>query len=942
MEIILTENISKRDTNVENRVNLSLESKERLLPIDSLSETIDQYDRYTKEKDNSHKYRFIFTVNPICTNVLFNPISEIVYKEGSNSAIFFGIVDSSVSGIPNIRDYMKYKGYTSASLQKLSRDKLISDTSYSHNDVGGVVYHCGYDIFSNHILRGREFGLVSKINEADISLGNKFNELSDYTRDAFGKTVKEPKIVIKKKDGKNYISSAETKNIHTYIYDTTDTFRKSVDNNLSEMDGWYGFQNPCRMNIPNYVSGKTCNISLNKCMNNNKAGEFIDMYPDRSLFSFIPKYNKYRNRIEPNWDFCLTYPCRNYYDNDLIQTSVNGETINGIKCTIVSKLYNFDDPDMYTKYINDENDTILIQSNIKHNLVVGSTVMMSFIADGVVYATDVPIKIVNTGVDGTDTDYYFSISYTDIADYVESIPNHHADIELRVRKVVNGKECKYYMRIFKKIPNFSYTNVYNDNYLTEDEIEQNCNRGFNMSVNKMAFERSIYNDNKAQIIYNDDVDLKCLRDNLGRELSQIYLTVIKRNKGYKKWYPKNSTDTVHPTDASIEFNHCFGVVTSGFDLPEYVDDYNVHKIHNIGVLNGHVDNRLTKLLHITESYKNLENNENVQEDGVNYRMGITLDGDEYIKDITGKVGEFFGDIVEFSEYNFNETTLEDVYFRFNTAQRECEAFEYKSDSVVDGEFANLHYTEIKSDDYDINGSSFETETKNYNEIRNINMNGTVTSIDAYPANIFPEGYCYKAHYPITVRELDDNVQQGSHTRMDYELKCDSGTTDHVIIKTVKNYYIEVGDTVYLYKKDSTHNTITGKVTSVSGDNYELIEFDMQKPNDGISNYSIYKKNPLKPDFAYEMNDGTGRYLWRDVKKEINLTPDDELFNSMFANGAHYFHKNINFFLKRQDPHGNYGLLYGNGTPTKVLNMTIGGLTKDIKKHEYIEEETMTC
>ena len=939
MKILLGENISKRASNSESKINFELSTKERLLPVDSLSHTIDQYNQYIREKDESYKYRFIFTINPICTNVLFNPISEIVYNEGSNSAVFFGKDKTDISRITPIKNYMAYKGYTSQTLWNLTRDNLISDTAYSHKEIGHLVYHCGYDIFNNHVLRKKEFHIVSKISTEIAASSDKrkvFNTIEDLTRNAFGNVVQEPRITVK-----NYKIDTTEQDSHAYIYDTIYTFNTSIDENLTELDGWYGFINPSDMNIPNYVTENT-EISLNKCMNNNKAGEFIDMYPDRSLFSFIPKYNKYRNRIEPNWDFCLTYPCRNYYDNDLIQTSVNGETINGIKCTIVSKLYNFDDPDMYTKYVNDENDTILIRSNIKHNLVVGSTVMMSFIADSVVYATDMPIKIVNTGVDGIDTDYYFSISYTDIVDYVESVPNQHANIELRVRKVVNGKECKYYMRIFKKIPNFSYTNVYNDNYLTEDEIEENCNRGFNMSVNKMAFERNIYNDNKAQIIYNDDVDLKCLRDNLGRELSQIYLTVIKRNKGYKKWYPKNSTDTVHPTDASIEFSHCFGVVTSGFDLPEHVDDYNVHKIHNIGVLNGHVDNRLTKLLHITESYKNLENNENIQEDGVNYRMGITLDGDEYIKDITGKVGEFFGDIVEFSEYNFNETTLEDVYFRFNTAQRECEAFEYKSDSVIDGEFANLHYTEIKSDDYDINSSSFETETKNYNEIRNINMNGTVTSIDAYPANIFPEGYCYKAHYPITVRELDDNVQQGSHMRMAYELKCDSGTTDHVIIKTIKNYYIEVGDTVYLYKKDNTHNTITGKVTSVSGDNYELIEFDMQKPNDGISNYSIYKKNPLKPDFAYEMNDGTGRYLWRDVKKEINLTPDDELFNSMFVNGAHYFHKNINFFLKRQDPHGNYGLLYGNGTPTKVLNMTIGGLAKDIKKHEYIEEEAMTC
>ena len=41
---------------------------------------------------------------------------------------------------------------------------------------------------------------------------------------------------------------------------------------------------------------------------NRNACEFIDLYPDRTLFSFLPKYNKYRKRAEKNWDYCITYP----------------------------------------------------------------------------------------------------------------------------------------------------------------------------------------------------------------------------------------------------------------------------------------------------------------------------------------------------------------------------------------------------------------------------------------------------------------------------------------------------------------------------------------------------------------------------------------------------------------------------------------------------------
>ena len=59
---------------------------------------------------------------------------------------------------------------------------------------------------------------------------------------------------------------------------------------------------------------------------------FIDLYPDRSLFSFIPKENKSRNRLENNWDYCLTYPFENYTGNTLVSliSSNNNQILNGI------------------------------------------------------------------------------------------------------------------------------------------------------------------------------------------------------------------------------------------------------------------------------------------------------------------------------------------------------------------------------------------------------------------------------------------------------------------------------------------------------------------------------------------------------------------------------------------------------------------------------------
>ena len=67
---------------------------------------------------------------------------------------------------------------------------------------------------------------------------------------------------------------------HLYQYDTIDSFDLSITKNLTERDGWVGFINPVATEVPNYKD-----ISLNKCMNNNKPCEFIDMYPDRKSSS---------------------------------------------------------------------------------------------------------------------------------------------------------------------------------------------------------------------------------------------------------------------------------------------------------------------------------------------------------------------------------------------------------------------------------------------------------------------------------------------------------------------------------------------------------------------------------------------------------------------------------------------------------------------------------
>jgi hypothetical protein len=119
---------------------------------------------------------------------------------------------------------------------------------------------------------------------------------------------------------------------------------------------------------------------------------------------------------------------------------------------------------------------------------------------------------------------------------------------------VNGADCSYYARIFKKI----------------GELKSD--------VNKVAFGKNIYGDDISQIIFLDDIDLNNLYDNKGRKVSEVYLTIVKNNAGNNEWY-NGSANT-----ETVEFSHCFGEITSGLDfsgIKDEPDDYNIHKMHNV-------------------------------------------------------------------------------------------------------------------------------------------------------------------------------------------------------------------------------------------------------------------------------------------------------------------------------------------------------------------------
>jgi hypothetical protein len=292
MEIFNNKNRSVFSNEVENSLNIDFSTKVRLLPNENLSQNFSLNEQYNKERDNCNNFRLIVSINPVCSNVLFNAKTEIIINEGSSEV---KVICDCKDGSQEKKDVAISATNTTSVITYLD---AIRNTEYSHPKLGGFTYHCGYDIFNNHMLRNDSYVHINKLGKS--SDGKNYNTLGDYSRNAQGDVIKQD---LSLQGNKNEIER------HLYQFDNILSMKTAFYERCKEHDGWWGFVNPSYINIPNR---EDVNILTNTLINNKKSCEFIDLYPDRSLYSFIPKYNKFRNRLERNWDYCITYP----YEND--------------------------------------------------------------------------------------------------------------------------------------------------------------------------------------------------------------------------------------------------------------------------------------------------------------------------------------------------------------------------------------------------------------------------------------------------------------------------------------------------------------------------------------------------------------------------------------------------------------------------------------------------
>ena len=186
-----------------------------------------------------------------------------------------------------------------------------------------------------------------------------------------------------------------------------------------------------------------------------------------------------------------------------------------------------------------------------------------------------------------------------------------------VKRVVKDKPPQYYVRKFK-----SLTVDYKD-----------------YDLYPAAYGVTYYNDDVAAFNFKTDIDVKNLTDNLGRPISELYLTIVKNDRdsdatSINTQYWNNvinnsnlsSTITTNP-DGSTRF---WTKISAGYDLENDTEvNYNIR------------------------SYKD-----------PNYGSS------SYFENIDESDTDFDGDIVEYNENTLIERRLESVYHRVNTIYRE--------------------------------------------------------------------------------------------------------------------------------------------------------------------------------------------------------------------------------------------------------------------------------
>ena len=421
----------------------------------------------------------------------------------------------------------------------------------------------------------------------------------------------------------------------------------------------------------------------------NQICSFVDMEPSRNKFSFTIDST---NSNAKNWDLMITYPS-NIDDTHYL---INGGLLIINRSPIVVSNKNM----------------ISFGCPINHNLKVGDLILLKNVTNQTSIDYNSIHEVKSVGLeDGSFKENYFSIDIPLLSITINS--------NTRFTKIIDGFESKYYFRLFEKVKTID------SNILSENSFD----------VYKAGFTKTIYGDDVFQFVINDDIDTSNLVDNLGRPISELYLTLVKTD----------SQNKFTPLSSGIETNF-IQTLNDGQINPSIRQIPIINKIH------GNVNN----LPFI--SYDALETN-------------ITINNTS-----------FYGDIVEYNVKTLKEVILSDVQHRFNSKIREASV-----------------------------GTGFAIGPRN-------------------------EGYYYKAHHLIKIREFSDYIEEG----------------DNLTIN-IPDYFVDLGNGKYIWRDlldIGDKNVLSNKLDYpfINGCHYIFNDFHIfLKRQDPFNIWGLYFSGPTIPD-----------------------------------------------------------------------------------------------
>lgn len=1027
-KILLNGKRSKNSVNTNTTLNIDLKSNSRILPEDMMNESVNAYATYLSERERSNRFRLIFNIRPYCTNVLFNPFTEVVKYEGSDSAFCINFSESTTSQLETngIVDkcsiIVKRAKSNSENCQqgigdfKWTAYEAVRDTQLS-NAACGFVYHNGLDIFNNHIMRNKTFKsvMLSENSFSAISgtyetyadgtelygenydnvrvydetfssgfskvyLDKNFNTIDDYMRDKQGIIVSEsfPKVL---ENGDTLSYNSIVMPLHLYQKYDIMPFEECYTEKLLENNGWFGFNNDSSINgmltNPSSDSGDTipdtplynffaqptaitaCNDSdstielsanieersklrtventmdINRVINSQSYCAFIDMYPTRNHFTFDPLWNGYRKRLEKNWNYCLTYPSSSTTtDGDgkifefFTEISGNNET------TIALKAFLYDE----YQVLDDGTNALTIYSVCQHGLQVGDTVNI-YKNNDVIYDSAKVLKVVDKYIFqvakedfnisdkwATTTTQKWSMYRPLFADFYPIIPTNgdtiryttDTDTKVSFKRVVDGVECDYYVRIFSRLPNFKFVDREVNDYTLygnhSDLIERYSDPSsgicdFENHISSLGFANTVYSDEDVELVYTDNVDISYLKDNLGRPISDVFLTIVKNNKGYKEWYGSHNIKS-----EDVEYSHCFGKINCGFQLCDFYRYIMAFSATSRDVRD-------------INSYEN---------------AGLKIGGDTDEIDFYSN-RHYYGDIVCYSPLDCDEQVIQNCMHRFNTVQRELNGLTEFDSAPFSG--GNMPYDDVINDENSIPARDAEEFV-----IGNIPHSIMQRYTGMTSQN---EGYYYQPHYAVHLKTISQSVSSNGGVKYDV-FSCES-TNSYLIVTTVNENEINNGDVLTMYDKK------TNKIYFLIVDNASVMSFktfrcfvrdeednsvdelDQFFDENGlfrITDITIMGRTDDIPSYAKVVKDGSCRYYWREILP--NGIEDDEKIYT-FTNGAFYITSQIDFYLRRQDPDGTMiSVDFTEGKkPTQVSNYPPNGVKMSdypsLDAEEYYEE-----